>query len=160
LIYKLLEAVGCGRLCFEHFASTVDGLGETALVEGFQDIINGADVEGLNRVLIEGRGEDHVGHFHFALDQLFQDTETVETGHFYVKKNQIGEMFLDQSDGFDAIFSLTDEVNFGETLQQESELIASRLFVIDDDGVDGHVGEVTATNLDLKRRTRPVMKLR
>jgi hypothetical protein len=69
-------------------------------------------------------------------------------------------MFLDQSDGFDAIFSLTDEVNFGETLQKESELIAGWLFVIDNDGVDGHVGKVTATDLDLKGRTRSVMKLR
>jgi hypothetical protein len=52
-------------------------------------------------------------------------------------------MFLDQGDGLDAIFSLTYEVNFGETPQQECEFIAGWLFVIDDNCVDGHKAAVS-----------------
>jgi hypothetical protein len=69
-------------------------------------------------------------------------------------------MFLDQSDGFDAIFSLTDEVNFGKTLQQERKLIARGFFVIDDNGVDGHVGDVTALNSERKAANVPSFRLR
>jgi hypothetical protein len=147
-------------LRFQHFASTVNGLGQTPLVERFQDIINGADVEGLNRVLIEGCGEDHVGHLHFAFDQFFQHTKTIEARHFYIEKNKIGEMLLDQSYGFHSIFSLSNEVDFWETLQKESELITRGLFVIDDNGVDGHVGNVTAANFEAQNSGRTVMGLR
>src|SRR6202035_2756406 len=69
-------------------------------------------------------------------------------------------MFLDQSDGFDAIFSLTDKINFGKTLQQESELVARGFFVIDDNGVDGHVGDVTAANSERKAANVPSFRLR
>ena len=47
-------------------------------------------------------------------------------------------MFLDEVDRFQAIFALTEEIDFGEGFQEESEFLASGLFVVDDDGVDRH----------------------
>jgi ADP-ribose pyrophosphatase len=48
-------------------------------------------------------------------------------------------VFLDERNGFDAVFSLADQVDFGKALKQVGELFAGGLFVIDDNGVDGHL---------------------
>ena len=49
-------------------------------------------------------------------------------------------MFLDEGEGFHAVLALADEMHVGETFQQESQFVACRLFVIDDERVDGHTG--------------------
>jgi fructose-specific component phosphotransferase system IIB-like protein len=53
-------------------------------------------------------------------------------------------MFLDEREGFDAVFALADEVDVGETLQQESQFVARRLFVVDDERVDRHGGSTSS----------------
>ena len=50
-------------------------------------------------------------------------------------------MFLDEVDCFQAVFALAQEIDFREGFQEKGEFFASGLFVIDDDGVDGHWGE-------------------
>jgi hypothetical protein len=136
------QTIGRGalRLAFQNFAGASNGFGDARFVEGLEDVVDGADVEGLHSVLIEGSGEDHVGHFSFAFDEFLEDAEAVEAGHFYVEKNQVGDVFLDEVNGFDAVFSLADEIYFGKTFEEESEFVAGGLFVVDDDGVDGHGG--------------------
>ena len=47
-------------------------------------------------------------------------------------------MLFDEIDGFEAVFALGEEINFWEGFQEEGQLFASGLFVVDDDGVDGH----------------------
>ena len=39
---------------------------------------------------------------------------------------------------FEAVFSLSDEMNVRKTLEQERQLLARRFFVIHDERVDGH----------------------
>ena len=115
-----------------------DGFRETRFVEWLKDVVHGADVESLNRVLIEGRGEDHVRHLHFAFDQFFQHAKTVEAGHFYIEENQVGQMFLYQRNRFHTVFALPDKVDLRKTLQQKGQLVARGFLVIHDDGVDVH----------------------
>lgn len=138
LIDELFEAIGGGGLSLEHFSCAGDGFGEARFVERLEDVVDGADFEGLHGVLIEGGGEDHVGNFHFALDELFEDAETIEAGHFYVEENEVGDMFFDESDGFDSIFAFGDQIDFGKALEQESEFFSRGFFVVNDEGIDVH----------------------
>ena len=91
--------------------------------------------------MVKGGGEDDVGDFEFAFDEFLEDPKAVEAGHLYVEEDEVGGVFLDEVDGFEAVFSLADEGDFGEGFEEEGEFLAGRLFVIDDDGVDGHWGE-------------------
>ena len=47
-------------------------------------------------------------------------------------------MLFDEREGVDAVFALTDQVDLLKAFEQESQLVASGLFVVDDDYVDGH----------------------
>jgi len=49
-------------------------------------------------------------------------------------------VFFDQVDGFQAVLALADQGDFGEGFEEEGEFFAGGFFVVDDDGVDGHVG--------------------
>ena len=138
MIDELFEAVGRGSLSLEHFAGAGDGLGEACFVERLEDVVDGTDFEGLHGVLIEGGGEDDVRDFHLALDELFEDAETIEAGHFDVEENEIGDMFLDERDGFDSIFAFGDQIDFGKALEQEGEFFSRGFFVVNDEGIDVH----------------------
>lgn len=50
-------------------------------------------------------------------------------------------MLFDKVDGFEAVLALREEIDLGEGFEEEGQLIASGLFVVDDDGVDGHGGD-------------------
>ena len=91
--------------------------------------------------MVEGGGEDYVGNFKFALDEFLEDAEAVEAGHLDVEKDEVGVVFFDEVDGFEAVFALADDGDFGEGFEEEGEFFACGLFVVDDDGVDGHWGE-------------------
>jgi len=47
-------------------------------------------------------------------------------------------VFLDEVDGFDAVFALADDVDLRKALEQVIQLVAGGLFVVDNDGADGH----------------------
>lgn len=47
-------------------------------------------------------------------------------------------MFLDEVDGVETVFALSEEMDFGKTFKKEGELFASGFFVVDDDGGDRH----------------------
>ena len=81
-----------------------------------------------------------MGNFYFALDKLFEDAKAVETGHLDVHKYEVGSVLSYERDGFDAVFAFPDDIDFRETFEKELQLFARGLFVIDDDGINGHVG--------------------
>jgi len=56
----------------------------------------------------------------------------------HVEEEQVGGMLFDEIDGFEAVLALGLEINFGEGFEEEGQLFTSGLFVVDDDGVDGH----------------------
>src|SRR5882724_351869 len=93
--------------------------------------------------MIEGGGEDDVRDAGFAFDEFFEDAETVEAGHLHVEKNEVGGMFFDEIDGFEAVFALRDQIYFGEGFEEKGEFVPGGLFVVDDERVDGHMGGQT-----------------
>ena len=91
--------------------------------------------------MVEGGGKDNVGDFEFTLDEFLQDAETIESGHLNIEEDEIGSVFLDEADGFEAVFSMADDRNLGEGFEKEGEFLAGGFLVVDDDGIDGHCGE-------------------
>jgi len=138
---EFFEALGGAGVSIDFFFGFLDGFGDAGLVEGFQNVVYGVDVEGLHGVLVEGGGEDNVRDFELALDQLFEDAEAVEAGHLDIEEEEVGGMLFDEIDGFEAVFALGEKIDFGEGFEEEGQLFASGLFVVDDDGVDGHGGD-------------------
>jgi len=88
--------------------------------------------------VVESGGEDDVRDFELALDEFLEDAEAVEAGHLDVEEDEIGIVLLDEVDGVEAVFALSEEMNFGETFEEEGEFFAGGLFVVNDDGGDGH----------------------
>ena len=88
--------------------------------------------------MVEGGGEDDVGDFEFTLDEFLEHAEAIEAGHLDVEEDEVGGVFFDEGDGFEAVFPLADERDFGEGFEEEGEFLAGGFFVVDDDGVDRH----------------------
>jgi hypothetical protein len=144
---EAFETLGGAGVGFDFFFGFLDGFGDAGFVEGFQYVVDGVDVEGLHGVLVECGGEDNVRDFELALDEPFEDAEAVEAGHLDIEEEQVGGMLLDEVDGFEAVFALGEEIDFGEGFEEEGEFLASGLFVVDDDGVDGH-GRVAKSSIE------------
>src|SRR5882672_670082 len=132
------EALGRRRVGLERFFRALDGAGETRFVEGFQYVVDRVHFKCLDRVIVEGCREDDVGEFSFAVHQLLDDSKAVEAGHLDVEEDKIGQMFFDESESFDAVLALADEVHLGKTLQEEGEFVAGGFFVVYDECVDRH----------------------
>src|SRR5216684_9119180 len=99
--------------------------------------------KGLHRVVVERCREDDVRELSLTVHQFFDYTEAVEAGHLDVEKDQIGRMFLDESESFDAVFALADEMDLGETFEEKREFVARGFFVVYDECVDRHDGAWT-----------------
>jgi hypothetical protein len=56
----------------------------------------------------------------------------------HVEENEIGIVLLDEVDGFDAVLTLCDHVDVTYTLEQEGQLVAGKLLVVNDEGGKGH----------------------
>ena len=153
---ELFEALCWAGVGFDFFFDFLDGFDEARLVEGLQDVIDGVHIERLHGVVVEGGGEDDVRDFEFALDEFLEDAEAVEAGHLDVEEDEIGVVLFNEVDGVEAVFSLGEEMDFGEGFEEEGELLAGGLFVVDDDGGDGHGGwrEYSAGGGGLATETR------
>jgi hypothetical protein len=103
--------------------------------------------------LIEGSGEDELrqGHEIFfaagfcgfrtiAIDEPLNDGEPVLAGHLHVEKDEIGMVFVDEIDGLNAVRALGNDIYIPDGIEQVLELVASQLFVIDNERGDGHEG--------------------
>jgi hypothetical protein len=93
--------------------------------------------------LIEGGREDNFGQWNLAVEQLLDDAETVQAGHLNVEKNEVGIVFADEADGFQTVLALRDDIDIG-VLEQVGKFVARQLFVVDDDGGEGHRGAAEA----------------
>src|SRR5713101_7960854 len=49
-------------------------------------------------------------------------------------------MLFDERERFHAVLALANHIHFLNAFQQKGEFVARGLFVVDDDGVDGHMG--------------------
>jgi len=98
--------------------------------------------------LVVGRGEDDLGERVgflacgeaglVAVEEALDDGETVEAGHLDIKKNQVGVVLLDEVNGFNAVGSVGEDLDAADFVEEEAELFAGQLFVVDDEGGEGH----------------------
>src|SRR5260370_31676701 len=63
-------------------------------------------------------------------------------------------MFLDQRNGFHAVFSLPDHIDLREALEQVRQFVPRRLLVVDDDGVNRHGYDVISFRGFVSRLSR------
>ena len=138
LIDQRFQALARRGFGLERFFCALDGAGQAVLLNWLQDIIDGVHFEGLHGVIVERRREDDLRKFSFAVHQLLDHAEAVEARHLHVEKYEVRRMFLDEGEGFDAVFSLADEMHVGETFQQVSQFVARGLLVVDDERIDWH----------------------
>ena len=151
---ELFESLGGTGLRFDFAFGFLDGFGDAGLVEGLQNVIHGVYVEGLDRVVVEGGGEDDVGDLEFAFDEFLEDAKAVEAGHLDVEEDEVWRVLLDEIDGFEAVFTLADKGDFGKGFEEEGEFLAGGFLVVDDDGVDGHWGRESIARGERKWRGR------
>jgi hypothetical protein len=140
LVDELFESIGGAGLGFDFAFYFLNGFREAGFIEGLEDVVDGVNIEGLDGIVVEGGGEDDVRDFEFPFDEFLEDAETVEAGHLDVEENEVGGVFLDEVDGVEAVFALSQEVNFGEGFEEKREFLTRGFFVVDDNGVDGHLG--------------------
>jgi hypothetical protein len=138
LVDELFETISGAGFGFDFAFHFLNGFGEAFLVEGLEDVVDGVDVEGLDGIVIEGGGEDNVRDFQFAFGEFLEDAKAIEAGHLDIEEDQVRGVFFDEIDGVETVFALGEEIDFGKGFEEKGEFIAGGLFVVDDDGVDGH----------------------
>jgi len=99
----------------DHFFGALQGFSYAGFVEGLQDVVNRVYVEGLDGVVVEGGGENDLWDAEFALQEFFDYAEAVQAGHLHVEEDQVGFVFFDQRDGFQAVLAQGYYVYFGKT---------------------------------------------
>ena len=140
-VSSLSEDAGGG---FHFGAGFLDRLRHPLSVEGLEQIIHGVDFESLYCVLVEGGGENDFGQGHFSVEQLLDDAEAVEAGHLHIEKNQVGIVFADEVDGFDAVLALGNDVHIADILEQVGEFVAGQLLIVHDYGGKRHERSIGA----------------
>ena len=78
------------------------------------------------------------GSGNLAVEQLLDDAEAVQARHLNIEEHEIGVVFADQADSLKAVLALRDDIHVGIVGKQVGELVARELFVIHDDGGQGH----------------------
>uniref|UniRef100_E6Q049 Uncharacterized protein n=1 Tax=mine drainage metagenome TaxID=410659 RepID=E6Q049_9ZZZZ len=116
-------------------AGAFDSLKDASLIERLEQIIDRVDIEGADRVLIKGRGEDDLGH---ALDKLMinevpKESESVETGHLDIEKENVGLMDGDEFDGLNAVGGFGENLHISGGIEEKTQLFARQGFVVNDE---------------------------
>jgi len=126
-----------GAALADMFGGAGEGDFEAVAVEGFQEIVDGIDAEGIDGEAIVGGGEDDGG----ALlgGEFLNDLEAVGAGHLDVEEDDVGCVVFDGGEGFGAAAAFTDDFDGGVAAQKRAEAFASEGFVVDDEEAElGH----------------------
>ena len=107
-------------------------LRQPPLLDRLEQVINRIQLECLDRVLVEGGGEDHVRNFDlgFLVDQAPHHFQAILAGHGHIQKHEVRLVLLNQMQRLDAIARLGYHMNLGVGLQQESQLRPRQRLVI------------------------------
>ena len=109
--------------------------GEEALVVvGLQQIVHGAELEGLDSVLVVGGDEDHEGH-QFPGDAPHR-FKAVHLGHLHVQQEQAGAVFAHGLHGLQPVAAFGHYFQFGILGDEPGEMCARCGLVVRDDGAD------------------------
>ena len=86
------------------------------MVNGLEQVVEGAKLERRNRVVIERRDKNHRRHLvgsHFG-----NHVEAVELRHLDVEEHQIGLIGSNRRDGFQAVLAFTYNLDIGDACEQ------------------------------------------
>lgn len=104
-------------------------------VDGLEQVVQGADLDGAKGVLVVGRGEDHL-----EADRAhpLQQVEAVEAGHLDVQKQDVRRVVADESGCLLRVVEFGYDLHLGAVLGQErGEQLGAVEFVVDEDGFHG-----------------------
>ena len=111
----------------------VEGVLEVVAVDGFEEVIDGVDFEGLEGVLVVGGGEDDgaVGMY------VVEDAEGESVGEVYVEEYEVGGgLMLEVFYAFLDALECGEDVGVGEEFGDETlEVLCGYVFVFDDEDV-------------------------
>jgi hypothetical protein len=118
-------------------AGLLQGLPESLLLVGFQQIIHRADFEGANGVLIVGSSENDGGRS--AIFQGFQHFESCESRHLHIQEEQIRPVLFDRFECSNAIGGFRHDLDIEFLGQEHSNTLARERFVIGYDRAQFHL---------------------
>jgi hypothetical protein len=134
---KELEGVGVDG-AVDALADAVKGFAEALFGEWLEEIVDGVDFKGLERVLIVGGDEDDGGCV--LGRKAGDDLEAVLLGHADVEEEEIGVLGVRGEDCGFAVAALADDLDVFVRAQEADESAACERFVVDDEGADHAVG--------------------
>ena len=129
-------------------AHPVERAGKPLLVDGLQQVVERARLEGVDREAVEGRHEHD--HRHAFLRHARQHVEPRQTRHLDVEEHQVRRVLVDRGERLAAVCALRDDLDVWRLLQADLEASPGELLVVDDDGADAHV--LISTTGPLARR--------
>ena len=116
-------------------AQALAGGGEAFGRHGFEQVVDCAMLEGVDRVLVVGGGEDDVA----AVEQLARRFDAAHAGHADVEKGDLRLVARGQFHRFDAVRRHRNHIDLGPDFEQACvELLAHRCFVVGDQGSHPH----------------------
>ena len=122
-------------------AGALEGLQDPGTVKGLEQVIDGVDVEGAHRILVESSGKNDLRHALgvVPLQQLLEHGKAVQARHLHIQKHHIRMVSANQVDRLNAILALGDDLHPARGVQQVFELLARKPFIVDDQRSHGHV---------------------
>ncbi len=126
---------GFGTVVEHAGAGAFNGLEDAGAVERLEQVIDGVHVEGADRVLVVGGGEDDERQVIEAamVDEVLEDGEAVEARHLDVEEDDVGLVLFDELDGFNAVGAFGEDFDVADGLEQVLQLFAGQLLIVDDE---------------------------
>ena len=130
-----LASAGCDSAGAAHAGAWAFSmvLEDALAVEWLEQIVDCVDLKGADGVLVEGGGEDDLRQRHLAVEQFFEDGESVEAGHLDVEEDDVGLVGADELYGFDAVGALRENFDSAGALEEILQLLTCEGFIIDDE---------------------------
>ena len=110
-------------------ASPLEGDGNALGSDRLQEVVDGVDLKGLDRVLVEGGHEDHG----LVSPQELENLEAADLRHLDVQEEEVGPQLVDRLDRLEAVAALRHDLHLllaTEVLPQDRP---GRLLVVHDD---------------------------
>ena len=115
-------------------ARALQRFGEALAVERLEQVVERADLERAQRVLIVGGHEDHERHA-LAADG-FDHLEAVHLRHLHVEEHEIRLVIDDRRDGFFAVAALADDLDVRLARQQPGQPLPRERLIVHDQRPD------------------------
>jgi len=109
---------------------------EAGLVERLEQVVEGAHLEGAQRVGLVS-GDEHHEREALAADRLHHG-KPVPLGHLHVEEHQVRRLAPDGLDGRPPVAALGDHLHVRLAGQQRNDRLAPERLVVHDDRPDGH----------------------